>query len=129
MDRLVTDKTALALRIFDVIDSIEEQLTTIQQQLQEVRELVDTLATEESTDQEEEEEEDSSEDTGTVEEDISKPSARLVEAQQDTQIEPRTTTKKQSREDARQRAQQWARTLSSTQLMPRKTAAQTQVRK
>jgi regulator of replication initiation timing len=52
MDRLVTDKTALALRIFDIVDSIEEQLATIQEQLQEVRELVDTLATEESTDQE-----------------------------------------------------------------------------
>jgi hypothetical protein len=36
MDRLVTDKTALALRIFDVIEGIEEQLTSIQQQLQEV---------------------------------------------------------------------------------------------
>jgi small-conductance mechanosensitive channel len=128
MDRLVTDKTALALRIFDFIDNIEEQLAIIQQQLQEVQELVDTLATEESTDQEEEEE-GSSEDTGTVKEDISKPSARLVEAQQDTHIEPRTTTKKQSCKDARQRAQQWARTLSSTQSTPRKTVTRTQVRK
>jgi predicted metal-dependent hydrolase len=128
MDQLVTNKTALALRIFNIIDSIEEQLATIQQQLHEVQELVDTLATEESTDQEEEEE-GSSEDTGTVKKDISKPSARLVEAQQDTQIEPSTTTKKQSRKDARRWAQQWARTLSSTQSMPRKTVAQTQVRK
>jgi hypothetical protein len=123
MDRLVTNKTALALQIFDYIDSIEEQLAITQQQLQEVQELVDTLATEELTDQEEEEEEGSSEDTGTVEEDISKPSARLVETQQDPDIEPRTTTKKQSREDARRRAQQWARTLSSSQTTPSKAAA------
>jgi uncharacterized membrane protein len=113
MDQLVTDKTALALRIFNIIDSIEEQLVTIQQQLHEVRELVDTLATEESTDQEEEEE-GSSGDTGTVKKDISKPSSRLVQVQQDPHIEPRTTTKKQSCKDARQQAQQWARTLSST---------------
>ena len=128
MDRLVTDKTALALRIFDIIDSIEKQLATIQQQLHEVLELVDTLATEESTEQEEEEE-GSSEDTGTVKEDISKPSARLVEAQQDPHMEPRTITKKQSREDARWRTQQWARTLSSSRTTSKKTAARKHARK
>jgi regulator of replication initiation timing len=99
MDRLVTDKTALTLQIFDFIDSIEEQLAIIQQQLQEVRQLVDTLATEESTDQE------------------------------DPNIEPRMTTKKQSREDASRRAQQWARTLSPGQTMPKKAVARNQVRK
>jgi regulator of replication initiation timing len=88
--------TVLALRIFDVIESIEEQLTTIQQQLQEVRELVDTLATEELT---EEEEDSSEEDTETVEEEDKKPSAF-----------EKARVKLELIEDARRRAREWAAT-------------------